>query len=86
MGPPGLSAPSDPELRRLLWRCRRGLKELDLLLERFARGGLPLPLRGRFALLLELPDPVLADYLLGGLEPAEPEMAQLVGAIRAYVA
>jgi hypothetical protein len=47
---------------------------------------LPLPLRGRFALLLELPDPVLADYLLGGLEPAEPEMAQLVGVIRAYVA
>jgi antitoxin CptB len=86
MGPQGVSAPPDPELRRLLWRCRRGLKELDLLLERFARGGLPLPLRGRFALLLELPDPVLADYLLGGLEPAEPEMAQLVGAIRAYVA
>ena len=25
------------ETRRLLWRCRRGMKELDILLERFAR-------------------------------------------------
>jgi antitoxin CptB len=25
------------EARRLLWRCRRGMKELDVLLERFAR-------------------------------------------------
>jgi len=25
------------ELGRLLWRCRRGMKELDLLLERFGR-------------------------------------------------
>jgi antitoxin CptB len=89
MDPDAASAPADPELRRLLWRCRRGLKELDLLLERFARAGLPgapLALRGRFARLLELPDPVLAQYLLGGEDPGEPEMAQLVGAIRAYVA
>ena len=25
---------------RMLWRCRRGMKELDVLLERYARGGL----------------------------------------------
>jgi len=89
MAPAAASAPADPELRRLLWRCRRGLKELDLLLERFARGrlpGAPRALRERFARLLELPDPVLAQYLLGGQDPAEPQLAQLVGAIRAYVA
>ncbi len=89
MGLPGASAPTDPELRRLRWRCRRGLKELDLLLERFARARLPgasPALRGRFAQLLELPDPLLAEYLLGGQDPVEPEMAQLVGVIRAYVA
>ncbi len=89
MGGDGASAPPEMELRRLLWRCRRGLKELDLLLERFARARLPEAppaLLGRFARLLELPDPLLAQYLLGGEDPAEPEMAQLVGAIRAYVA
>jgi antitoxin CptB len=89
MGADGASVPSDPELRRLLWRCRRGLKELDLLLERYARADLPRAsqaLRGCFVRLLELPDPVLAGYLLGGEDPGEPDLARLVGAIRAYVA
>ncbi|MGH8260259.1 MAG: succinate dehydrogenase assembly factor 2, partial [Steroidobacteraceae bacterium] len=30
-----------PADSRLLWRCRRGMKELDLLLERFAREDYP---------------------------------------------
>jgi antitoxin CptB len=79
----------DPELRRALWRCRRGLKELDLLLERFARGPLshsPAEERAAFLALLELPDPQLADYLIGGVAPAEAQTARLIEAIRAYVA
>src|SRR6201981_966336 len=28
------------ETGRLLWRCRRGMKELDVILERYAREGL----------------------------------------------
>ena len=79
----------DPELRRALWRCRRGLKELDLLLERFARGPLAQASRAeraRFEQLLSLPDPQLADYLLAGITPGEPALAHLVRRIRAYVA
>ena len=52
---------------RLLWRCRRGMKELDVLLERFARkrlGSADAAERHTFARFLELPDPLLADYLL----------------------
>jgi antitoxin CptB len=77
------------ELGRLLWRCRRGMKELDLLLERFGRRALPtasLRERRAFEGLLELPDPVLAGYLLGGVTPEDPETAHLVMQIRAYVA
>ena len=73
---------------QLLWRCRRGMKELDLLLERFARARLPLAdaqQHRRFEALLELPDPVLAAYLLGGEAP-EPELGSLVAQIRTYVA
>lgn len=76
-------------LGRVLWRCRRGMKELDVLLERFARGTLAVASpaeRGRFEVLLELPDPVLAGYFLGGQVPPEAEMATLVARIRAYVA
>jgi len=77
------------ELGRILWRCRRGMKELDLLLERFGRRSFPQaspPERRAFEGLLELPDPVLAGYLLGGVIPQDPEIAHLVRQIRAYVA
>jgi antitoxin CptB len=70
--------------RRLLWRCRRGMKELDILLERYARAYLPEASqeeRAVFEQFLELPDPVLADYLLGFGEPSRPEWARLVGRI-----
>ena len=71
----------DPEARALLWRCRRGMKELDVLLERYAAARLPQadPVERRLlARLLDLPDPELAGYFLGGEVPVEPEMAALV--------
>ena len=79
-------ATGDAEARRLLWRCRRGMKELDVLLERFALSALPAASREErrvFAELLALPDPVLAGYLLGGDTPAERHLAALVGRVRA---
>jgi antitoxin CptB len=76
---------ADARSRRLLWRCRRGLKELDVVLERFATkelDGLPAEERELFGRLLELPDPVLVDYLLAGAVAAEPPLARLIGRIR----
>jgi len=83
---------------RLLWQCRRSMKELDVLLERFARkrfaagsggaravgtAGLSAELTERhtFARFLELPDPLLADYLLRSVVPPEPEFAVLARSI-----
>jgi succinate dehydrogenase flavin-adding protein (antitoxin of CptAB toxin-antitoxin module) len=62
------------------------MKELDVLLERFAQRVLPQasPAECRvFAELLALPDPLLAGYLLGWETPAEPHLAQAIGRIRA---
>ena len=76
-----VAALSDVHSRRLLWRCRRGMKELDILLERFARAHLPgasAEQRHTFERLLELPDPLLADYLLGHEQPADAALAALV--------
>ncbi len=82
--------PAHPQLSgQTLWRCRRGMKELDLLLERYARSGHPQAQaadRARFEALLELPDPLLAGYLLAGQPPADPALGPLIARIRTYVA
>jgi succinate dehydrogenase flavin-adding protein (antitoxin of CptAB toxin-antitoxin module) len=62
------------------------MKELDVLLERFAQQVLPSASheeRVTFAQLLALPDPVLAQYLLGGCPPPEAALARLVDRIQA---
>jgi antitoxin CptB len=65
---------------RLLWRCRRGLKELDVLLERFAREHYPSASeseRAAFEQLLELSDPELAACLLEGGAGGAGALAQV---------
>ena len=71
---------------RLAWRCRRGTRELELLLLRWLQHGYGAADSGRRALfetLLELPEPELAGYLLGGARPTEPALGELIEAIRA---
>jgi antitoxin CptB len=66
---------------RMRWRCRRGMKELDLLLERWLEAGWPrADAAGRraFEWLLEQPDPDLADWLIGGARPADRSQAALL--------
>jgi len=63
---------------RLVWRCRRGMKELDLVLTRYLRERWPQatgPEKASFERLLELPDPLLAAYLMGR-EPAPDSQMQ----------
>jgi antitoxin CptB len=70
---------------RLLWRCRRGLKELDVILERFAREGLPGAPAAEYAAferLLGLPDPEIAGCLLAAGRLEDPSMQALVLRIR----
>ena len=70
---------------RIRWRCRRGLLELDLVLERFlARrfDGLDRELRSRFDELLDEPDNDLLDLALGRTEPA-PRYRAIVEMLRA---
>jgi antitoxin CptB len=73
--------------RRIRWRCRRGMKELDVLLERFLRTGYDAASsdeKRAFAALLELPDPELAAYLLGHATPPEAHAAQLARRIAQF--
>jgi antitoxin CptB len=74
-----------PDLGRLRWRCRRGMKELDLLLarymdERFCDA--PAPEQEAFRLLLDVQDPVIYAYCLGQEAPPT-HFAALIARIRA---
>lgn len=77
--------PTSAELARLRWRCRRGMHELDGVLESFARVALTTLDAADFALferILELPDPELVAYLLGRSVPADPDISRLIERIR----
>ena len=60
------------DIDRIRWRCRRGLLELDLVLEAFLARGygrLDAGARALFDELLERPDNELLDLALGRCEP-----------------
>lgn len=79
----------DDGLGRLRWRCRRGTKELDLVLRRYLDtqwAGAPPAERADFERLLEAQDPELAGWLLGGAPAHDPALAALIGRIRALPA
>jgi antitoxin CptB len=79
--PPSMSQ----ELGKLRWRCRRGMKELDVLLERYVDerfGAASAAEQEAFRLLLETQDTVLYAYCLGS-EPVPPRLKSLIDRITA---
>jgi antitoxin CptB len=74
---------------RLRWRCRRGMKELDLLLLCYLRERWPAASpaeKVQFELFLDLPDPDLVAYLLAHEPAADPALEDLLCALRGAVA
>ena len=64
---------------RLKWKCRRGLLELDLVLERFLAKNDPRGLEE----LLELADNDLLDIVMGRSDSYQPHLKDLVARLRA---
>ena len=76
-------------LSKLRWRCRRGLLENDLLIERFFDGhaaGLTVRHAEALAALMDLADNDLLDLLLRRREPAgeldRPDVREVLGMLR----
>lgn len=76
---------SDAGLKRLRWRCRRGMRELDQLL------GWYLDVRyekvddatkGAFSTLLEEQDPQLWNWLSGQVVPTQADWRCIIDEIR----
>ena len=68
------------EQNRLKWMCRRGLLELDLVLERFLKTN---PAADEFAELLDLPDNDLLDIIMGRSDAYGPHLNDIVARLRA---
>ena len=78
--PPPLPCTDAGELGKLRWRCRRGMKELDVLLTRYVEErfcGASDQERDAFRQLLETQDPVLYAYCMGKERPP-PRFAALI--------
>jgi antitoxin CptB len=73
------------EMQRLRWQCRRGMLELDLLLERFLEAGYP-ELSDRekavFTSLLDYQDQDIQEWVMGQAEPADEDMRLVVARLR----
>lgn len=73
----------DAQRARIAWRCRRGLLELDLVLQRFLESEYPAlnePERTCFARLLEESDADLWEWIQGAKAPTE--YSELVARLR----
>ena len=75
----------EAELRRLRWRCRRGMRELDQLLTRWLDRRWTHASeaeRGAFLRLLDCEDDRLWAWFLGHEHPADADIDALVRDIR----
>lgn len=76
---------SQAERNRVTWQCRRGMRELDELLngfviERYSQ--LDTGQRQTLDRLLEYPDDTLLELLMGRMTASDRNIARLVQAIR----
>lgn len=75
----------DPELKRIRWRCRRGMRELDQLFERYLAqrwSHSPDEERGVFLQLLDCEDDKLWRWFMGYEHCPDVALASLIQRIR----
>lgn len=80
-----MNSSTDLGLSKLKWRCRRGMLELDLLLNTFVDieyNDLGDKDAESFSILLDYPDQVLLDLLLGKKESSDVLISDLVTRIQ----
>ena len=76
---------ADVDLSRLKWRCRRGMRELDVLLERFLErqyAAASTEIQAAFARLLSLPDPEIFALIMGRQIADDPQLRDVIQRLR----
>lgn len=75
------------EVAKLKWRCRRGMRELDLLLENYCDSyyrTAESQEQQAFVELLEMRDDVIYDYLFSNKSPETVAMTALINKISSF--
>ena len=70
---------------QLRWRCRRGIRELDVLFERFLAARfdeLSKAQQMAFTQLLLEQDPIIMDWLFGKAAPQDQALQDIVALLR----
>jgi antitoxin CptB len=68
------------DLERLKWKCRRGLLELDIVLERYLGRG---EIHPQLSQLLDMPDNDLWDIVAGRSDNYDAHFKDVVAQLRA---
>jgi len=71
--------------KQLVWRCRRGVRELDVLFTRFLESDYPKLTRIQqtdFQRLLEIQDPVIMDWLFGRYAADDEGLATIISILK----
>jgi len=69
------------EKSKIIWRCRRGIKELDVLFTRFVENdydGLSAADNAAFHRLLKYEDPIILRCVLGQEDVEDPEVHAII--------
>ena len=72
---------------KLLWRCRRGMKELDVLMQRYVEEKYFQSTdkqKAAFEQLLQMQDPDLYGLILGRIEDADKDIMYVVSTLTEY--
>ncbi len=75
----------DEQARKILWKCRRGSLELDLILSNFFQQQYPYLTKSQlktFDQLLDQQDPQLTSWIFGEEIPPKQDFAELIQLIK----
>ena len=68
-------------INKLAWRCRRGTKELDVLMQKFLNNfyiSAPVELQLAFERMLDMQDPELYDLLIGRKSSSDQDINKVI--------
>lgn len=75
------------KIKKLHWKCRRGMKEMDILFEHYLYDYFEAADEAHqqaFEDMCDMQDPIIADYLFERSEPESPIVANIISIMRAY--